>query len=144
MKISKKLKIIFLLMLVCFSVIAFIFYDNRFKYSQEYIPGTSNIKGNVDVASFLEKGEEFAIGANQYGYAVFKNPNKAFEKLKKDYKKGIALIKKEYDLEDLSQDNYNLYKIYGWQVETGDDESKEEARFITSFMDIYENSFKNK
>lgn len=144
MKKHKKLKIIFLLVLVNFVVIAFNFYNNRFEYSQEYIPGTSNIKGNVDIDYFKEKGEEFEIGANRYGNAVFKNPSKAFKKLKKDYQKGIALIKKEYNLADLTKDNSNLYKTYRWQVETSDEESKKEAKFVTRFMDIYENSFKNK
>lgn len=77
-----------------------------------------------------------------YGYAVFKNPRKAFSKLKKDYKKGIELIQKENNLKPLSQLNYMEYGQYGWQVTTGTKEEQEQARFVTAFMDIYENSFK--
>lgn len=111
------------------------------KYSQEYIAGTGNIKGDVNVKYFREKSEDFDIGANKYGYAVFKNPKRAFIRLQQDYKKGIALIKKEFSLEELSQNNYQSYGVYGWQVNTGTEEEQTEARFVSSFMDIYENSF---
>ena len=30
---------------------------------------------------------------------------------------------------------------YGWQVNTGTDESKEQAAFVTHVLDIYENSY---
>lgn len=111
------------------------------KYSQEYVIGKGNIKGNVDIEIFKSKSEDFDIGANKYGYAVFKNPTKAFKRLKKDYSRGIELIQKEFNLKDLSQSNYKLYGVYGWQVNTGTEEEQNEARFVTSFMDIYENSF---
>lgn len=133
---------IFLVLIVSFIFIKTNGSTNEFGYSQEYVVGKGNIKGEVDVNRFESKGKEFEIGANKYGYAVFKNPTKAFEKLKKDYKKGIELIQKEYNLRTLSQSNYEKYKHYGWQVTTGTNEEQEQARFITSFMDIYENSFK--
>lgn len=111
-------------------------------YSQEYIPGTGNVKGNVDTAYFSDLSENFSIGANANGYAVFKNPEEAFKELKKDYPLGIKLIRKEFNLGPLSQSNYTIYGIYGWQVITGTDEEKEQAAFVSGFMDIYENSFK--
>ena len=43
----------------------------------------------------------------------------------------------------LTNFTYKSYKTYGWQVTTGTDEEKEQAIFITSFLDIYENSFNN-
>lgn len=110
-------------------------------YSQEYIAGQGNIKGNVDVSYFKNISDDFDIGANKYGYAVFKNPEKALERLKENYKDGIKLIQSEYDLQDLSQDNYKIYGTYGWQVSTGSEKEKEEAGFVSYFMDIYENSF---
>ena len=30
---------------------------------------------------------------------------------------------------------------YGWQVNTGSEESKEQAAFVSGVLDIYENSF---
>ena len=39
--------------------------------------------------------------------------------------------------------NYKSYATYGWQITTGSKEEQEQARFISAFMDIYENSFNN-
>lgn len=115
--------------------------DDNLKYSQIYITGESNIKGNVDINMFGKINIDFDIGANKYGYAVFKNPNKALKTLKKEYSKGIKLIQKEFNLLPLTNFNYRKYKNYGWQVTTGTDKEKEQASFVSSFMDIYENSF---
>ena len=110
----------------------------KYPYVQEYIPYTGNIKG--DVIPFKEP--ELEIGANKLGYAVFKNPRKAMALLKKNYKNGIKLIAKEYHLLPLSQFNYEKYGSLGCQVTIGSKEEKNEALFICSFMDIYENSYK--
>ncbi len=115
--------------------------DSNLKYTQIYISNEGNIKGEVLVNDFGKISIDFDIGANKYGYAVFKNPNKAMKRLKKDYKKGIKLIQKEFHLLPLSNFNYKSYGIYGFQVTTGTKEEKEQARFVSKFMDIYENSF---
>ena len=115
--------------------------DPSLKYSRVYISGEDGIKGDVDINYFAKKHIDFVIGANKYGYAVFKNPSKALNRLKKDYSKGIKLIQKEFKLQPLTRFNYIDYKTYGWQVTTGTEEEKEQASFVTVFMDIYENSF---
>lgn len=115
--------------------------DSNLKYSQIYVTEYSNIKANVDVNKFGKINIDFDIGANKYGYAVFKNPNKAFNRLKKDYSKGIELIRKEFNLLPLNNFTYKNYKTYGWQVTTGTAEEKKQARFVSSFLDIYNNSF---
>ncbi len=115
--------------------------DDNLKYTQIYVAGEDNIKGSVDINRFGKISIAFDIGANKYGYAVFKNPKKAFKTLKKDYKDGIKLIQKEFNLLPLSNFNYKDYKTFGWQVTTGTNKQKEQARFVSSFMDIYENSF---
>ena len=61
-----------------------LYLNQDLKYQQEYIIGKGNIKGEVNKEYFESKAKEFEIGANKYGYAVFKNPEKAFRKLKKD------------------------------------------------------------
>lgn len=115
--------------------------NSNLKYSQEYIVGKGNIKGNVAIEFFTSKSLDFDIGANKYGYTVFKNPSRAFKKLKEEYSTGIKLIQKEFKLFSLNNLNYKKYGIYGWQVTTGTEEEQEQARFVSSFMDIYENSF---
>lgn len=133
---------IFLLLIFFFSFL----YNNiviskRLKYCQEYIPLSKNIKGSVNINYFKSISEDFDIGANYYGYAVFKKPEKAWNRLVNDYQDGILVIQKEYNLEPLSQDNYQLYGIYGWQVTNVNEEISKQCHFISSFFDIYENSF---
>ena len=111
------------------------------KYSQEYVNGEPNIKGDVNVEGYKNIHIDFDIGANKYGTAVFKDPNKALKRLKKDYSKGLKLIQNEYNLLPLNSFNFKTYETYGWQVTTGSDEERAQALFVTSFMDIYDNSF---
>ena len=144
---TKNRKLLIISVLFCFvMILACIFFlqnnsSNKLLYSQEYVVGQGNIKGNVNIESFLERSEYFDIGANSYGYAVFKEPNTAFAVFVELYSDGIELVQKEFNLENLSQSNYKLYGTYGWQVNTGTEEEQNEARFVSSFMDIYENSF---
>lgn len=141
---ANKSKFVLLLILLIVGSLAYlkIYYPNyNLKYSQEYIIGQNNIKGEVDTQYFSSKGKEFEIGANKYGYAVFKNPIKALKKLKTDYRDGLRVIQKEFNLFPINKLNYKSYGIYGWQVTTGSKEEKEQSNFISSFIDIYENSF---
>lgn len=108
---------------------------------QEYIAGQGNIKGNVNVSDFYERDERFEIGATKDGYAVFKNPEDAYNALLEKYSDGLALIQTEFDLQPVSQKEYQMYKTYGWQATSGTGEEQEQAQFVTRFFDIYENSF---
>ena len=109
----------------------------------EYVPGEKNMIGHVDKGSFERVSDDFAIGADQYGRAVFKDPHKAFDTFLRLYADGIALIKEEFHLAPISErsTNYVPYKVYGWQATTGSPEAQEQARFVTRFLDIYETSF---
>lgn len=145
---KKKIWIIISAILCIILGITFLIWQiNKPKYSKEhaftqfYIPNTSNIKGDLNIEEFISISPDFAIGANKYGYAVFINPDKAFERLLKNYERGINLIKQEFKLGNLSKNNFTSYEIYGAQVTTGTDEEKKEARMISRILDIYENSF---
>jgi len=115
--------------------------DVKNPWVQEYIPGEENILGNVDTASFEAVSRDFAIGADRYGRAVFKDPHKAFETFLKICAPGIEIIQQEMGLDPISASDYELYKKYGWQVTYGTIRQRELARFVTKFLDIYENSF---
>lgn len=129
--------VILLIFLIRLGLIHFgIIMDNNLKYSDIYY------KENAAIDRFKEKNKDFDIGYNKNNQLVFKNPKKAFKTLKKDYQKGINVIKQEFNLKPLSNLNYKSYKTYGWQVTTGSIEEQNEAIFISSFLDIYENSFK--
>lgn len=108
---------------------------------QEYVAGQGNIKGNIQIEEYTSISEDFSIGASKDGYAVFKDPDKAFDKLLELYSDGINLIQTEFDLESLSEDNYSDYKVYGLQITSGTTEERQQAIFVAKFLDIYENSF---
>lgn len=110
-------------------------------YTQEYTPGEGNIQGDVDVDFFESADSRFAIGADKDGKAVFKDPEKAFEALKEKYADGIELIREQYGLAPLSQSNYKDYSVLDVESSAGTKEQRVQANFVTSFMDIYENSF---
>ena len=124
-------------------VIAFSFIGRvKNPYVQEYVAGQGNIKGAVNVEDFYERDHRFEIGATEDGYAVFKDPDKAYAALLENYQEGLSLIQKEYKLFSISKLNYSSYQIYGWQTTTGSEEARQQAKFVSSFFDIYENSFK--
>ena len=111
-------------------------------YEQEYVAGQGNIKGNVNAEYYYARDTRFAIGATKDGYAVFKSPEDAYDALLENYSAGLKLIQSEYNLSEVSPNNYQWYKTYGWQVIAGTEEAQEQAHFVSSFFDIYENSFK--
>jgi hypothetical protein len=118
--------------------------DPNLKYTHEYVAGSNNVKGDVDVKYFSDKGEAFDIGANKNGYAVFKDPQAAMNKVISDYGEGIKQIREENGLSALSffRKSYDKYKDYDAAVSSGTSSAKEQAAFVSSFVDIYENSCK--
>ncbi len=142
MKIKFTYKTLFILLLfVCLAYLNGFFVHPLLINTQKYEAYSGNIKGNVNTSSFFNESDAFEIGANQYGYAVFKNPVKAFAVLRMNYGEGIRLIQSEFHLLPLSQLNYKQYKTYGWQVSGGTREARQQASFVTRFLDIYENSY---
>ena len=135
--------ITFLLIACCIAVVLLMGQTkkNDLQYCQEYILGQAGIVGNVNVQEYAVIHEDFAIGANRYGYAVFKEPEKALNTLKELYPNAITLIQSEFDLEELTTDTCQKYKLYGAQIVTETPEEQEEAHFICKFLDIYENSY---
>lgn len=76
--------ITFLLIACCIAVVLLMGQTkkNDLQYCQEYIWGQAGIVGNVNVQEYAVIHEDFAIGANKYGFAVFKEPEKALNTLK--------------------------------------------------------------
>jgi len=111
------------------------------QWVKEYVVGAEGIIGQVDKEKYESISEDFAIGADKYGRAVFKDPEKAFSTMKELYAEGLALIRTENKLPPISQVTYKLYKKLGWQVTSGSEEAQKQASFISGFLDIYENSF---
>ena len=132
-----------LLALVVCGVVAVCFLTNPVEtvtnpWVQEYLPDAET---GVDKEEYESISPDFAIGADQYGRPVFKDPHRAFDTFTELYAEGIALIRQAYSLPPISGKNYDVYKIYGWQVTTGSEEVRDQAAFVSRFLDIYENSF---
>ena len=112
-------------------------------------PVTANVKhpwvreytGTVDTAQFESISPEFAIGAAENGQAVFKNPEKAFAAFTALYADTLEQLRQAFDLPQLTAQEYEPYKIYGWQLTGGTETEQEQAAFVSKFLDIYENSF---
>ena len=102
---------------------------------RDYVPGTGNIRWNVDAAELEAVSADFAIGADKNGVAVFKNPSKAFNTFRELYADAIREIQEAYDLPPITESDYSAYLTYGWQMDAG------ETAFVSKFLDIYENSF---
>lgn len=47
----------------------------------------------------------------------------------------------QYKLGPITPRNFYDYMTYGYQVNTGTEESKNQAAFVTQVLDIYENSY---
>lgn len=114
-----------------------------YPYNQEYVAGTGNIKGDIDKQRLLNIDKRLEIGAAADGMAVFKNPHAAYDALIEKYSGAIEIIRKHYNLNELTRTDYRMYKVYGWQVPENMYDKKlwEETFFISGFFDIYENSF---
>ena len=109
-------------------------------YCQEYVAGAEGMMGEVNVSYFEEKSEHYQIGANSGGYAVFKTPYKAFREMKTTNRAGIRVIRMENHLfYPLTPITYQMFAKYGWQVTSGSEKAQEQARFVSQFLDLYEN-----
>lgn len=105
----------------------------RNPYVQEYVPGMGNIIGDVDTEYFESHGDAYAIGADLFGHAVFKDPYAAKRALLQDYPDEVRACR---ECGALSPDFLSFIDDYAMDADLGD-----EAWFIGEFCDIYENSF---
>lgn len=138
----KRVAVVFLSLLLVVLAVGLPIYFTHFHipaelaYSQEYVVGAEGIVGSVNTEKFLAWGDEFEIGANSEGVAVFKNPFRAFRAFKRLYANEIKILQKEFDMKPLTQFNYRSYMTLSWQST-----SEVDTDMVSSFLDIYENSF---
>lgn len=108
---------------------------------QEYTPGAPGIQGSVDKAAFESLSESYAIGTDRNGRAVFKDPFAAFDTMTTQCADGLALMRETFELPPITRRDFDSYKVYGFQAIDGSEQAREQASFVTRFLDIYENSF---
>ena len=104
-------------------------------------PWVQEYTGTVDTAQFESISPAFAIGAAENGQAVFKNPEKAFAVFTDLYADTLEQLRQAFDLPQLTAQESEPYKTYGWQFTGGTETERERAAFVSRFLDIYENSF---
>ena len=82
-------------------------------------------------------------------FILYVNVTMKYNRLKNSYatfmkgKDGKSLeqsLKDKFRLKDFNKKTYHDYMTYGWQSNVGTDEKKQNKKFISSFLDIYENS----
>ena len=76
----------------------------------------------------------------------FVDSDEAFKLAQEKYSEAIILIynhfNEEYQVGKFGKNNYQLYKMLGWQIPTDDETIRKSGVELTQFLDIYENSFK--
>lgn len=113
----------------------------RNPWMREYQPGQPGSLGSVDKAAFESRSADFAIGADRYGRAVFKDPRRAWDAFTVLYADGIEELRRAWGLAAISPETCGWYKLYGAQTESRDPALREQFLFISAFLDIYENSY---
>jgi len=106
-----------------------------------FTPCASYPGDTSDWETYFPAHSAYALELNEEGKPVFKNPSKALKQAKTDYSDNIAAIKKEHHLLPLSRYYYKPYKVYAWQVESDSNTVTVQGADLTTFLDIYENSF---
>ena len=81
------------------------------------------------------------MGLDGRGRPVFQNPSAALKKVSSDCSDAAAYLRKEYRLLPLSRFTLQSYGTYGWQIDTGEERVAAQGRLLTSFWDIYQNSY---
>ncbi|MCL2859945.1 MAG: hypothetical protein FWF46_05205 [Oscillospiraceae bacterium] len=133
--------IIIILLIIGVGYVVYPIYPKDLKWTQEYVIGNPGIKGTVDVETFGDN-PAYAIGANKYGYPVFKDPRKAYKQFKKDYADTLKFIRNQFNIPlPMCKFNYDIYGVYGFQVVTDDESLRYKSSEVSHFIHIYENSF---
>lgn len=104
---------------------------------RDYVPGDGYSIGDVDTQRFEQRSADFAIGAGKDGMAVFKDPERAWATFTTRYASAIWSVQRANYLPPLTRRTMDMYKTLGWQT----DDPVEDTAFVSSFLDIYENSF---
>ncbi len=84
----------------------------------------------------------YLLELNDAGRPVFADPERALNQIKVDCSDAIKAVREENHLLPLSRYYYEPYGVYGWQLVTDDWMLKEQGESLSSFIDIYENSFR--
>ena len=88
----------------------------------------------------IEFKDEYAICSNVNGDPIFKNSEKAFNKIKSDYSKTIDIIKETFNLKDFNKDNIDEYYKYSSQLIATSEDNKKDGANLSTLLEIYKNA----
>lgn len=83
----------------------------------------------------------YAMGLDERGRPVFQNPSAALKKVSSDCSDATAYLRKRHHLLPFSRFTLQSYGVYGWQIDTEEERVAAQGRLLTSFWDIYQNSY---
>lgn len=83
----------------------------------------------------------YTVGVTAQGKPAFSDPEGALALFCEEHKEALDLVARENGLAGPSHKTARLYKTYGWQTAAQDPSLGEGCRLVTSFFDIYENSY---
>lgn len=139
---KKKVLLIILAIIIIVGIVVFSIFKiyNHFYFKYDTVVDGDTTKWE----KYYPENDAYELAFNSRNLIAFKNPDKALNQLKKDYKEAINAIQQQFNISStLSKYNYQEYATYGWQLNTEDESLYNDARFITVALHTYANNFVN-
>lgn len=139
---DKKMFLLFISVVFIFAVMVFgISLSSFYKHTVKGTDSGIVVKESEnEFQKSLGDNPAYEIGFNSDDMPVFIDKEHALEQLKKDCNNGLAVVKNEFKLHNLSKFYWRTYATYSLQT-TNNQEYKDEIDKIGFFITIYENSF---
>lgn len=123
-------------------VLLFLFFSIRDYLEHNIISeyGAVISESSHDYTNTFGDNKEFEIGININDNPIFKNKDEAFDKLCNIYSDTLNEMSNRYHLRKITKYNWRQYKLYSNEL-VSVKEYIEDSNVISSFFDIYSNSF---
>lgn len=134
-----------ILFLFITSLISLTFVFQTTPYHQVFSPRiTSGYVEAGDVSAWQNQFPQhsaYELGFNASSKPVFKKPYAALKQVQMQCSDAISALKSQFNLCPFSQRSVFTYITYSWQLTQGDKNALAQAKLLSSFGDVYENSF---
>lgn len=94
-----------------------------------------------EYADALGNSEAYQLRVNKFGYVIFENPSKGFEQIQTDCREAIEYIKANYSTGKFSRWNWEMYEVYGDQLDSDNQTLFLQGQKLSLFLGIYAHSF---
>ncbi len=88
----------------------------------------------------IEFKGDYAICSNVNGDPIFKNSDKAFDKITNDYSETLDIIQETFNLKDFNKNNVDEYYKYSSQLIATSESNKKEGANLSTLLEIYKNA----